>query len=330
VTKYLIVSADGSSGRGSRGMSLYWFLSTYYGWGAVKIVSTKELRENEYSAETVFFGLPSEATKDDLARVRYRHLVIFDYQDAVQVLIDQDREFLRGLTQTYLKVWNEPGWPSEWKWGVLPIRRQARLPLYLKFLKLASLFGAAAPDRVWDVSFLGAATGQELRSQRVEWLREIRGTRGRIKFWGGLVAPPAYREQLTRSGVDNNGLFYDGGRIGFNRFFDLMRKSKAVLTPMGNARWSYRHYEAIYAGAIPVSCDMRHAKVLIPLPLDGMVHVPDGTPALPRIEEALLLPTLTPGVREANVEFLERYLTDGDYARRKPALLESFQAQLPG
>lgn len=328
VTKFLIVSADGTSGRGSRGLSLYWFLTCFHGRRAVKVVSTADLRSGSYSADIVFVGLPSEVREDDLARVRYRQLVLFDYQDTVKVWLDEDREFLRGMTNRYLKVWSEPGWPTEWKWGVLPIRRQVRLPLYLRYLGLKSQFGARPPERVWDVSFLGAPTGLGVGSQRVQWLREIRGAGDGVRFWGGLVVPESYYQHLNAHGVDTTGLTYDGGRVSFNKFFDMMLVSKAVLTPMGNARWSYRHYEAIYAGAIPVSCDMRRTTTLIPLPLDGMVHVPDGASVLPSIAEALALPAKSPGVRAANVAFLEQYLEYGDYSRRKPALMELFLAQL--
>ena len=326
--QFLIVSADGTSGRGTRGLSLYWFLTCFHGRRAVQLISTTDLRSGSYAADVVFLGLPSEIRQDDLARVRYRQLVLFDYQDTGNILLDDERRFLTGLTGRYFKVWTEPGWPTPWKFGVLPIRRQARLPLYLRYLGLKKLLGARAPERVWDVSFLGAPTGQELRSQRVEWLREIRGAGDTYRFWGGLAASDADRRRLAAGGLAESALLFAGGRVGYGTFFDMMRKSKAVLTPMGNARWSYRHYEAIYAGAIPVSCDMRRATTLIPLPLDGMVHVPDGASVLPSIAEALALPTKAPGVREANVAFLEQYLEYGDYSRRKPALMEMFLAQL--
>ena len=69
MTKYLIVMADGRSGRGTRGLNLYWFLKTWHG-GAVKVVSSSALRRGSHSCEVLFVGLPTALTKDDLARVK--------------------------------------------------------------------------------------------------------------------------------------------------------------------------------------------------------------------------------------------------------------------
>ena len=328
VTKFLIVFADGTSGRGSRGLNLYWFLTKFHGRHAVKLVRRRALKGLTHTCDVLFLGVPTEVAKDDLAGIRYRQMALFDYQDTPTVLVDERQEFLEGLTDLYLKVWVEPEWKSRWQFGVLPIRRQARLPLYLRYLKLTQALGAAAPERTIDVSFLGAGTGERFPSQRVEWLYEIHRDAKDLAFWGGLVASTEYRQRVMYSVGNAPGVFYEGKRISFNRFFDAMRRSKTVLTPKGNARWSYRHYEAIYAGAIPVSCDMRRTRVLIPLPLDGMVHVPDIAQVVPKVREALALPKRQPGVREANVEFLERYLEHGDYSRKKPELMDRFLEQL--
>lgn len=325
MAKYLIVMADGTSGRGTRGLNLYWFLSRYHG-RAVKVVSTAELKDGTRSCDVLFVCLPTALGKDDLARVRYRHLAVFDYEDTHKILLDGHSQFLTGLTDRYLKVWNEPGWPVPWKFGVLPIRRHARLPLYLRYLGVKKAFGAKPPEREWDVTFLGAPTGQDTHSQRVEWLKEIRDAGAKYRFWGGLAASPDDRLRLAAAGLEGAGLIYEGGRVGYTTFFDMMRKSKVVLAPKGNAPWSYRHYEAIYAGAIPVSCDLRNVTTLIPLPLDGMVHVPDGTSVLPRIEEALA--AQRPELLRDNIAFLERYLSYGAYSRGKPALMDRFLGQL--
>jgi hypothetical protein len=326
--KYLIVMADGRSGRGTRGLNLYWFLKTFHG-GAVQVVSTADLRKGAtYACDFAFVGLPTELRKEDLARVSYRRLAVFDYEDTVNILLDESSQFLSGLTDRYLKVWNEPGWPAPWKFGVLPIRRQARLPLYLRWLAFWRALGTRDPERDYDVTFLGAPTGQEARSQRVRWMQEIRDTESEFTFWGGLVASPSDRERLTAAGIDVPPLLYEGGRIPYGEFFELMRRSRIVLTPKGNAPWSYRHYEAIYAGAIPVSCDLTNVTTLIPLPLNGMVHVADDAPVVPKIEEALALIQRKPLVLDSNREFLEQFLTYGDYSRKKPELLHRFESSL--
>jgi hypothetical protein len=327
VTKFLIVMADGRSGRGTRGLNLYWFLKTWHA-GAVKVVSSSAFKNGSHSCEVLFVGLPTDLTKDDLAGVKYRQLVVFDYEDQPKLFAEGPSAFVADLTDRYLKVWNEPGWPAPWKYGVLPIRRQARLPLYLRWLAFTKMLGAKPPRREYDVAFLGAPTGHHVNSQRVQWMQEVRGRTQAFTFWGGLVASQWSRDRLAEAGIDWEPLLYEGGRVDYTAFFDMMRKARVVLTPEGNEPWSYRHYEAIYAGAVPVSCDMRKVMTLIPLPLDGMVHVPQGAPVVPKIEEGLTLPARKPGVLESNLEFLERYLTYGDYARSKPELMDAFDSQL--
>jgi hypothetical protein len=327
VVKYLIVMADGRSGRGTRGLNLYWFLKTWHG-GAVKIVSASALGRRARSCDILFVGLPSALTKDDLARVRYRQLVVFDYEDQAKLLVEGANVYLADLTDRYLKVWNEPGWPAPWKFGVLPIRRQARLPFYLRWLAFTNKFGGRPPEKDYDVTFLGNPTGQLANSQRIQWMQQIRDTDAEFTFWGGLVASEETTKRLTAAGIDLKPLLYEGGRIPYTEFFELMRRSRVVLTPMGNAPWSYRHYEAIYAGAIPVSCDLRNVTTLIPLPLNGMIHVPEGEPLIPKIEDGIRLATVRPDTALSNVAFLERYLTYGDYSKKKPELIERFSAQL--
>jgi hypothetical protein len=327
VTKYLIVMADGRSGRGTRGLNLYWFLKTWHA-GAVRTVPSSALAGGSHSCDVLFVGLPTELRKDDLARVKYRQLVLFDYEDQTKLFIEGASAYLADLTDRYLKVWNEPGWPAPWKFGVLPIRRQSRLPLYLRWLAFTRMLGAKPPRREYDVAFLGAPTGDQVVSQRVKWMQEVRGKPQPFTFWGGLVASQWSRDRLGAAGVDWEPLLYEGGRVNYTAFFDMMRKARVVLTPEGNAPWSYRHYEAIYAGAIPVSCDLRKVKTLIPLPLDGMVHVPKDAPVVPKIEEGLTLPGRKPDVHASNLAFLERYLTYGNYDRKKPELMAAFDAQL--
>src|SRR5690349_11781207 len=145
--------AEGRSGRGTRGLNLYWFLKTWHG-GAVKIVSASSLRRGSHRCDVLLVGLPSALTKDDLARVQYRRLAVFDYEDQAKLLVEGPNAFFSDLTDRYLKVWNEPGWTAPWKFGVLPIRRQARLPFYLRWLAFKRMFGARPPEKEYDVTFL--------------------------------------------------------------------------------------------------------------------------------------------------------------------------------
>jgi hypothetical protein len=100
-----------------------------------------------------------------------------------------------------------------------------------------------------------------------------------------------------------------------------------LLSPGGNAPWTYRHYECLYAGGVVVSIDFRERDMLVPLPRANMVHVPDGAPVLPAVREALAWSRDRPALAEENFAHLERYLQFGSYAKNRVALIERFVAQ---
>jgi hypothetical protein len=74
--------------------------------------------------------------------------------------------------------------------------------------------------------------------------------------------------------------------------------------------------------------DFRHRDMLVPLPRENMVHVPDGAPIVPAVREALELSHARPNLSEENFEYLERFLHYGSYARSRAALIDRFVAQL--
>jgi hypothetical protein len=242
---------------------------------------------------------------------------------------DSDKEFLRSLSDRYLKAWTEPGWDNGLKFGVLPIRRYPGLSLCLRYRRATAwLRPDRENDRVYDVSFVGTPTGCASWNQRIEWLREVRGAGDRYRFWGGLVGSAETKRRLEQQSGAAEALFYGRRRVGFFSYFRHLLRSRVALAPAGNARWSYRHYEAIYAGATVVTCDFRQVRTLIPLPIDGMVHVPDGEPVLESIDRALALRRQSPEIAEANIRYLEQFLQDGDYSRNKPELMDRFLTQL--
>jgi hypothetical protein len=165
-------------------------------------------------------------------------------------------------------------------------------------------------------------------NQRIEWLLELRERGGHLARWGGLLGRSVTPELVRRYG-DLSELTIQG-KVPFHRYFRALQASRVALTPEGNAPWSYRHYEAIYARALVVTCDFRRIHTLIPLPNEGMIHVEPREPVLPAIERALALRRERPELLEENVRFLERWLERARYSRRRPALFERFVAQLPG
>lgn len=331
MTKYLILSADYPCGRGTRGLNLYRFLRIYHGGRAVRIISTDELlRGDRLDAEVVFIGMPTRLSREHLAKLRFGRAVLFDYHDGPRpAWLESDEELLRSLTDLYLRPWVEDSWDFGLRMGVLPIRRHFKLTACVRWRSAVRAMGLESRRRIHDVAFVGEATAnQSDYHQRVEWLREIKRAGDRYSFWGGIAARKSAGDSLRARFPDFDDFAYPGGRVGFLTYFSHLCRSRAALAPAGNARWSYRHYEAIYAGAILVSADFRHSRTLIPLPCEHMIHVPDGDSVLPAIDQALALRANSPDLPQENIEFLERYLRDGDYCRKKPMLMDAFLEQL--
>jgi len=336
--KFLVVMSElPGHGRGVNGRTLVQFLRTYAGFGAVGCCSADDLlRGAAPSAETVFLGLPSPVTDRHLARLRGRHLVLFDLHDHHYPLwSDANRTRLLEASGLYLKVWNDARWDFGVRMGVAPIRRYEKLRLALVRERLRRALGLARPPLRHDVLFLGAATSRDqpgvdpalVSHQRVDWLLEVTSRGGHLELWGGLIGKTMAPWLVQRYG--DLSRFTLQGKVPFRRYFRALQQSRVALTPEGNAPWSYRHYEAIYARSLIVTNDFRPLRTLIPLPTDGMVHVEPGQPVLPAIERALALRRERPELLEENVRFLERYLELGMYSRRRPELWERFTSQLP-
>ncbi|MFM9962345.1 MAG: hypothetical protein ACKV2Q_14120 [Planctomycetaceae bacterium] len=337
--RFLIVQCESNCGRGARGANLSRFLRIFHGRDAVELVDARELKRGRVrETDVLLIGMPTLLQADDLARIRFRRAALFDYSDISGPTWTPETEpWLRSLTNVYLKPWVEESWDFGLHWGVLPIRRYPALTWHVKLLR--GLFRGRYPElfpRDHEVSFLGNCTayrGVNLPQpyhQRIDWLRELRQSGERFSFWGGLQATTAQRAKLEPLVGDLTDLLAPSGRLLFSQFFYHLLRSQVVLTPAGNARWSYRHYEAIYAGATLVSTDFRPVRTLIPLPLDNMLHVADHASVVPVIEAALERRASEPSLRLQNIEFLETYLQDGDYHRRKPRLMDEFLTQLNG
>jgi len=296
------------------------------------MLSTQELLSSPpLAADVLFIGMPTRLGTEHLAKVRFQKAVLFDYQDgAGPTWHDSDRDLLLSITNRYLKPWVEASWDYGLRMGVLPIRRHFRLTACLRCRDAFSrVLRNGTNGHRYDVAFVGSpSTSQGRPHQRFQWVREIKGAGNRYSFWGGIVAKKPERERLNRKYDDITDLYYSKDRVGFVTYLRHLTRSRVALAPAGAARWSYRHYEAIYARAVLVSSDFHQADTLIPLPKETMVHVPDGASVLPAIDKALAMREQRPHLPEENVRFLERYLHYGDYFREKPELMDRFLAQL--
>jgi hypothetical protein len=337
---WLVIPADRTSaGRGVRGWALVWFLRTYFGRRRVGVCSPAECRRSTPAADVAFVGLPSTLTADEIARLaaRCRRIVPFDYLDQQKLAWTEPQEAaLRAATDRYLKPWFEPSWTYGLRMGLLPLRRYERFTAAVALDRtIGRLRRRPAPE--YDVAFLGRPNRTRMFEngkytkidQRVAWLRELRREAPDVKFWGGLV-DVGRREgrRLELKFGDLSDLCHTEPKVGFSTYYRAMKRSRVLLAPGGNVPWSYRHYECLYAGGVVVTIDYRQRDLLVPLPREGMVHVPDGASVLPAVREALSLSRERPELGEENIAHLERYFRFGTYSRSRPALIERFVAQL--
>ena len=336
---FVIKSELSIGGRGVNGRTLYKFLQTYAGHRSVGCCSLDQLLNGSgVQAEYVFLGLPGKITSKHLAKLRHRHLILYDLADFHRLMWDEsNRALLQSETNSYFKAWYDERWNFGMQMGLVPVRRYGKVRVALELGRIGRWFGRPAPALKHDVMFLGTATGTFARSQessgiynqRVEWLRELKQQGKPLALWGGLIdrdhpVPP----ELVAQYGDLSDMMIPG-RVSFWEYFRALQQSRVALTPQGNAPWSYRHYEAIYARAVVVTCDFRQIHTLVPLPKKNMIHVEPGQSVLPAIEQGLKLRREQPQILEENLQFLERFLDRGMYSRRRPELYERFLSQLP-
>jgi hypothetical protein len=159
---------------------------------------------------------------------------------------------------------------------------------------------------------------------------EIKQERPNWKLWGGLVGG-AYMKKVAQQEVAPevlDALWLNKKKIGFLSYFAGLRQSKVALAPSGYAPWTYRHFEAMYAGCMVVSNDLSHYDFLIPFPRDTMVEVGDREAVVPAIERALTLLENSPTIVDENRKTLDRWLDRGKYSRRCPDTLDRFFGQI--
>jgi hypothetical protein len=220
--------------------------------------------------------------------------------------------------------------------GLLPIRRYHRFTEALTLDRGMRLFGLR-PRMKYDVAFVGRPnytrfyvnSRVEPVDQRVQWLGNIKRDLPEFNLWGGLVEVSAVeRDRLEERYGDLEPLLYKRNKVGFAPYWRALRQSRVLLAPGGNVPWTYRHYECLYAGGVVVTVDYRQRDMLVPLPRENMVHVPDGESVVPAVRDALELSRARPEIGEENFAHLERYLRYGAYSRARPALIERFMSQL--
>lgn len=345
MSKFLVVLSDSVDTGAPFGVQLVVFLQVYAP-GDVKVTTPSAiLRDPSTSAEIVFVALPTSFGADHANRLRWKNLVLFDcFDEPVPEWGASDQGFLSTLTDRYLKTHTDDKIDFGFKAGRLPIALSGELSRnYFRDLArrrwrgLGSYIGL--DPRPWDLCFFGAVTFVVKTSadgcnqryhQRVEWIREI-AQRKDFRFQGGLIELPYLRfSELEGDGYSLPRFVRMEKRIHFKELFAMMARSKVSLTPTGHARWTYRHYESVYAGCDVVSTDLSGIRTLLPLPVHCFEMVPDHQPVSPSVEKVLNQWRDRAPLREAAFEYLEQFLFRGRYDACRPAIFEHFLAQVEG
>lgn len=334
----VILSDSTTAGRGVRGRSLVQFLKVFAGQRNVRVYHPRQIQSRRfYDSDYLFIGVPTHLSADQSSRLRAKQTILFDYDDLPETQWGHsDTSFLRSLTDQYFKPCFESHWDSRWQWGCLPLRRGWKLNHYLMRENLLERFRARrVPEKDTDVGFLGCPTclrltgpnGLRSYPQRIEWLTElVRQTN--YSWWGGFSVDSKWRGYLENRFGDLSDLCFDTRRLAFRKYFAKLRACRAVLTPSGNARWTYRHYEAVYTRSILVSTDLRETSLLIPLPKHSIVMVGDHEPLGPAIETALKQFADEPECVLESQRELEQFFLHGNYHRKRPLAWQRFDSQL--
>lgn len=339
MSDWLVITSDATAhGRGVRGLTLASFLRIYFGRRAVRRRSPAAWRRRPSNAETLFVGLPSTLTPDEIDQLACRRLIVFDYLDSHALAWTPAQEAaFRQRTDRYLKPWRESAWNYGLRMGLLPIRRYGRMSTMLALSRATRRFGYRVRP-THDVAFLGRPNVTRFYvdgkianvEQRVEWLLDLQRQAPDLEFRGGLVeVDPLRRQGLENVYGDLSSLWRHGQqKVNFALYFRSLQQSRVLLAPGGNVPWTYRHYECLYSGAIVVTLDYRQRDMLAPLPNDLMVHVPDGASVVPAVRQALELSAERDRMGEAVFAHLEQYFQWGRYARCRRKLLDRFLEQI--
>jgi hypothetical protein len=339
---YTVVPSDSHDPSVPGPMPLVRFLERFDP-GSVRLTTLAELLKGDsIHTDLLFLTLPTSFSRAHLARVKARAIVLLDYFDSpVPHWKGSDETFLRSTSSLYLKVNLLQTLDTGMRMGLLPIELPSRLGrayrrrrLWSPLTRLAEKLGRA--ERCWDVSLLGSATylddhlpdGTHFRyHQRIEWLREVRAQAG-WRFWGGLYELPYFRVDHIEAECGSVRQLLEGTeRLHHRTFFSRMGRTRVALCPLGHGRWTYRHFESIYAGCDVVSCDVSQIRTLPPLPTECFEQVPDHAPIAPYVERALAQWPQNQSRRDAALQACEKYLLDGSYSRRRPLPFDLFRGQ---
>jgi hypothetical protein len=302
-----------------RGWKLYQFLQLFPKHVRSRWVDSDTVETcAPFETDVLIVFVPKRPTTQQLSKIRYKFLFLAHYTDGETVDETVLAEF-GDLATGYLL-------PAVNKRNVYPL---PVLPMPLAFhsrtRKPYSYLDLDLKWRYWRASFVGAATVyQGEYPQRKEWVEAlVRLAPKRVRV--GLFDNESYPLDAVFPDAPER---FTHPFLGPGFYITLMQLSQVCVAPAGNARWTYRHYEAIQAGNVLVSTDLREMDMLIPFPDEGIVYVPDHADVWPILAPVLDTVGMYQDAVRRNQAQMAQYLNDGTYSANKPLPLFDFLRQL--
>ncbi len=322
-TLTIILSTAPKHHKTEQGFPLVNFVGTFLPPTEFTVLRTSDLEAStQIETHYLFLGIPTTLSKTHLVNIHYKKLILFDYGDSHELGWTADQKAWLGLLSVgYFKTsfYNT-------QIEILPLRT---LPLHFRNIPwLLQRPIRKLNHRRWDCFFIGNPTYFTLPDgsydQRIEWLSEIKG---HYSFFGGLQDHPNYPRQANRENIHQ--LYFLFNPFDFRLFFWCLRHSKIALLPTGHSRWTYRHFEAMLAGCIPLSTDIHGLQTFIPMPVTTMTIAKDHEKISPLIDQILSRLSDYQDWIQFNKTHVHQYLNNyAQYDKKHPFAWEQFMEQL--
>ena len=152
-------------------------------------------------------------------------------------------------------------------------------PKKLKDRKNNSFF-VGAPTYIiskdkFDAPFTVFQKDNYLYNQRLEWVAKLKQA-SLLRKIEGLTKKSDYlsSENIKKLFGEINVPYV--GSLSQKDFYRELLNSKLIFCPGGHSRWTYRHIESFFYGALTISTDFAGLQSLPKFPLDSLVMIEDG------------------------------------------------------
>ena len=307
--------------------AIFWFW-LFFGKKQVLVINENQYHSQEasISVDHLFVFFPTKQTPKDIKKkIAYKHLSLAYYSDD-DTLPYKNLHHFQHETDQFFRTFNNKTITLPYNICCLPVRFNRSYYFLTPLLN-------KCPTLI-DILFLGGHTRLtnrqtgEIYEQRLEWLAELHDSNLKKKcgIIGDLRADNLSKEDYNRYQY----LRYKGASLSREQFLYYLTRSQLSLTPAGNSRWTYRHYESMLTQTPIISTNIRDTELLIPIPEETCVIVEDKQPIRPVIEALLNNREKQKQLATRAYNHITQYIhpKTGVYSLKKPLVLERFLTQL--